>query len=80
MSGSEIKTATISLAILTYLAFYDAVSFENWGPHVSLAALKAGDQIIATLFAVSNDNCYCLVMHSFDLALASLSPGIRRDR
>ena len=60
----------------TYLAFYDAVSFENWGPHISLAALKAGDKIIATLFAVCNDNCYCLVMHSFDLALASLSPGI----
>ncbi len=60
----------------SFLAFYRAVIFDARSPFAVLSALKAGDRILATLFAVRHDDCYLLLMHSFEPELAALSPGI----
>jgi CelD/BcsL family acetyltransferase involved in cellulose biosynthesis len=59
-----------------FLAYYRAVIFDAWGPFVDLSALKAGDEILATLFALRHEGAYLLLMHSFDPALEAVSPGI----
>ena len=59
-----------------FLAFYRAVIFDEWRPFVMLSALKAGDRILATLFAVRWRDAYLLLMHSFAPELEGLSPGI----
>ncbi len=56
--------------------FYRAVIFDPWSPFATLSALKAGDRILATLFAIHQRRHYLLIMHSFAPELESLSPGI----
>jgi CelD/BcsL family acetyltransferase involved in cellulose biosynthesis len=58
------------------LAFYRAVIFDEWSPFVDLSALKAGDTILAALFALRHEGAYLLLMHSFEPALEAVSPGI----
>ena len=60
----------------SFLAFYRAVIFDEWRPFAMLSALKAGDRILATLFAVRWRDAYLLLMHSFAPELEGLSPGI----
>ena len=50
--------------------------FDEWRPFAMLSALKAGDRIVATLFAVRWRDAYLLLMHSFAPELEGLSPGI----
>jgi CelD/BcsL family acetyltransferase involved in cellulose biosynthesis len=59
-----------------FLAFYRAVIFDAWGPFTDLSALKAGDAIVATLFALRHEGAYLLLMHSFEPTLEAVSPGI----
>jgi CelD/BcsL family acetyltransferase involved in cellulose biosynthesis len=59
-----------------FLAFYRAVIFDEWSPFVDLSALKAGDTILAALFALRHEGAYLLLMHSFEPALEAVSPGI----
>jgi CelD/BcsL family acetyltransferase involved in cellulose biosynthesis len=58
------------------IAFYRSVIFDEWSSFVDLSALKAGDKILATLFALRHDGAYVLLMHSFEPTLEALSPGI----
>jgi CelD/BcsL family acetyltransferase involved in cellulose biosynthesis len=57
-----------------YLQFYEELVFGSGGATVS--ALMAGDKPIATMLGVYCQNAFLLLMHSFDSALESLSPGI----
>ena len=59
-----------------FLAFYRAVAFDSWSPFVDLAALMAGDKILATLFALRHEGAYLLLMHSFEPTLEAFSPSI----
>jgi CelD/BcsL family acetyltransferase involved in cellulose biosynthesis len=64
------------LAEPCFAAFYRAVIFDEWGPFSVLSALMAGDQTLATQFALRHGGGYLLLMHSFEPALERLSPGI----
>jgi len=59
-----------------FFAFYRAVALDGLADFVDLMALKAGDRILATLYALRHDGACLLLMQAFDPALAALSPGI----
>ena len=59
-----------------FLAFYRAVAFEPWSGFVDLAALQAGERILATLLSLRCDGGRILLMHAFEPELEALSPGI----
>jgi CelD/BcsL family acetyltransferase involved in cellulose biosynthesis len=60
----------------TFFRFYETVALESQGGIATLSALMAGDKPVASLFALVHNGVYCLLMHSFDLGLERLSPGI----
>lgn len=60
----------------SFLAFYRDVIAANLCAFAEIWALKAGDRIIATQFALRGPNAYLLIMHGFDPTVASGSTGI----
>jgi CelD/BcsL family acetyltransferase involved in cellulose biosynthesis len=60
----------------TFFRFYETVALKSQDGIASLSALRTGDTPVATLFALVHNGGYCLLMHSFDLGLERLSPGI----
>jgi CelD/BcsL family acetyltransferase involved in cellulose biosynthesis len=60
----------------TFSRFYETVALESQGGIARLSVLRTGDKPVATLFALVHNACYCLVIHSFDVGLERLSPGI----
>ena len=56
--------------------FYRAVIFEPWGSLAMMSALKAGDRILATQFALRQKDVYLLIMHAFEPELEPLSAGM----
>jgi CelD/BcsL family acetyltransferase involved in cellulose biosynthesis len=60
----------------TFHRFYETVALESQAGIAVLSALRASDRPVATLFALVHNGSYCLVMHSFDMGLERLSPGI----
>jgi CelD/BcsL family acetyltransferase involved in cellulose biosynthesis len=61
-----------------FLRFYEAVIFDNWATQYgALSALMVGEEIAATLFALSHRDRYLLLMHCFETGRWGLkSPGI----
>jgi CelD/BcsL family acetyltransferase involved in cellulose biosynthesis len=59
-----------------YLAFYRDVIHANLGGFAELWALKAGERILATQFALRGPQAYLLIMHAFDAAIEGGSTGI----
>jgi CelD/BcsL family acetyltransferase involved in cellulose biosynthesis len=64
------------LAEPAFRRFYEAVAFDGPGGIAALAALKAGDRTVASLFGVTHNGNFLLLMHSFGAGLERLSPGI----
>jgi CelD/BcsL family acetyltransferase involved in cellulose biosynthesis len=60
----------------TFFRFYETIALESRDGLAALSALRVADRPVATLFALVHNNSYCLLMHSFDLDLDRLSPGI----
>ncbi len=60
----------------TFFRFYETVALESQGEIAALSALRVADKPVATLFALVHNGSYCLLMHSFDLDIERLSPGI----
>ena len=56
--------------------FYEAVAFDNPGRIVALAALKAADKPVASLYGLTFNGSFLLLMHSFEADLERLSPGV----
>nr|WP_294526093.1 GNAT family N-acetyltransferase [uncultured Rhodopila sp.] len=64
------------LADPMFLRFYEAVALENPGRIGALSTLRTRDACMATLFGLVHNGTYLLLIHSFELPLERLSPGI----
>ncbi len=60
----------------SFRRFYEAVAFDNPGGIGTLAALKAGDKAVASLYGLTYNGTFLLLMHSFEANLERLSPGV----
>nr|WP_294508612.1 GNAT family N-acetyltransferase [uncultured Rhodopila sp.] len=64
------------LADPVFFRFYETVALEDRGRIGVLSALKTPDRFAATLFGLVHNGTYLLLIHSFELPLERLSPGI----
>jgi CelD/BcsL family acetyltransferase involved in cellulose biosynthesis len=59
-----------------FLAFYREIVCADPGGFAEMWALKAGERILATQFALRGPQAYLLIMHGFDATIESGSTGI----